>query len=205
MRIRPATFILTMASLLALSGCLGKVKYPTYYALQLSPAVAAQVSPAATASIAVREFRSPEYLRRGAIVYRPSAEEIGFYDYSRWATEPPRTITDAVVDHLRASGDFTRVKIYDGRSDVDYLLTGTLERLDEVDYGSGVKVEVALSAQITDSRSGKIVWENSASETEIVDKRDVPNVVATMSRAMDRTITKLLGSLPGPTVAKGGL
>jgi cholesterol transport system auxiliary component len=181
------------------------VKYPTYYALQLAPAVAAQASPAVTASIAVREFRSADYLRRGAIVYRPSAEEIGFYDYSRWATEPPRTITDAIVDHLRASGNFTRVKIYDGRSDADYVLTGRLEQLDEVDYGGGVKVEVALSAQITDSRSGKTVWENSASESVVVDKREVANVVSTMSHAMDHTIVKLLGSLPVSTQAKGGL
>jgi ABC-type uncharacterized transport system auxiliary subunit len=204
MRIRPAAFLLTMASSLALAGCLGKVKYPTYYSLELPPAAAAQASTAAAASIAVREFRSPEYLRRGEIVYRPSAEEVGFYNYSRWATEPPKTVTEAVVDHLRASGNFTHVKIYDGRSDVDYVLTGELEKLDEVDYGDGVKVEVALSAQITDSRTGKTIWQNSASETANVDKRDVPNVVSNMSQAMDRAIVKLLGSIPTTAGAKSG-
>lgn len=205
MRTRLATFILTIASSFALAGCLGKVKYPTYYALQLPPAAAAQTSKAATASIAIREFRSPEYLRRGAIVYRPSAEEVAFYDYHRWATEPPRTVTEAVVDHLRASGNFTHVKIYDGRSDVDYVLTGKVEKLDELDLEGGVKVEVALSAQLTDSRTGKAVWEKSASEVAIVDRREVPAVVSTMSQAMDRAIVKLLGSLPVSAGAKAGL
>jgi cholesterol transport system auxiliary component len=205
MRIRSAAFLLTLASSLALAGCFGKVKYPTYYALQLPPATAAQVNEATTASIAVHEFRSPEYLRRGAIVYRPSAEEVAFYDYHRWATEPPKAVTEAVVDHLRASRKFTHVKIYDGRSDANYVLTGKLEKLDEVDYGGGVKVEVALSAQITDSRTGKTVWENSASETAIVDKREVSTVVSAMSQAMERTIVKLLESLPLSTEAKGGL
>jgi ABC-type uncharacterized transport system auxiliary subunit len=205
MRTRRAAFLLTIASSLAFTGCLGKLKYPTYYALQLPPAEAAQPNATATASIAIREFRSPEYLRRGAIVYRPSAEEVAFYDYHRWATEPPRTVTEAVVNHLRASGSFAHVKIYDGRSDVDYVLTGKLERLDEVDYGGGVKVEVALSAQLTDSRTGKTVWQNSASEMAMVDKRQISAVVSTMSQAMDRTIVKLLGSLPVSTGAKSGL
>src|ERR1700761_1458021 len=144
MRIRPAVVLFTIASSLVFAGCLGKVKYPTYYALQLPPAAVSPVSKAATGSIAVHEFRSQEYLRRGSIVYRPTAEEVAFYEYHRWATEPPKTVTEAVVNHLRASGSFTQVKAYDGRSDADYVLSGKLERLDEVDYGGGVKVEVAL-------------------------------------------------------------
>jgi ABC-type uncharacterized transport system auxiliary subunit len=205
MRIRPTIFLLTIASSLALAGCLGKVKYPTYYALQLPPAASAQIDQTATASIAVREFRSPEYLRRGAIVYRPSAEKIAFYDYHRWATEPPRSITEAVVEQLRAGKSFTHVKIYDGRSDVDYVLTGRLERLDEVDYGDGVTVDVALSAQLTDSRTGKTVWLGSASEIATVDKREISRVVSTMSQAMDRTIVKLVESLVASSSAKSGL
>lgn len=205
MRIRPPTFLLTMAVPLALAGCLGKVRYPTYYSLQLAPAMAARTTEKATASIAVREFRSPEYLRRGAIVYRPTPEEVGFYEYNRWATEPARTVTEAVVDQLRASGSFTHVKIYDGRSDVDYVLTGSLERLDEVDYGGGVKVEVTLSAQLTESHTGKTVWENSASEIATVDKREVSAVVSNMTQAMNHTLVKLLGSLPVSIEIKRGL
>ena len=205
MRTRSAIILLATASSFALGGCLGKVKYPTFYALQLAPAPPVHTTETATVSVAVREFRSAEYLRRGAIVFRPSAEEIGFYDYSRWATDPPRTVTNAVVDRLRASGNFTHVNIYDGHSDIDYVLTGQLERLDEVDFGGAVRVEVALSAQLTANRTGKIVWENSASEVTTVDKRDVPAVVSTMDQAMDEALVKLLSSLPASTVTKSGL
>ncbi len=38
--------------------------------------------------MAVREFRSPVFLREGAIVYRPPAEQIAFYHYHRWAEDP---------------------------------------------------------------------------------------------------------------------
>ena len=48
---------------------------------------------------------------------------------------------------------------------MDFILSGRLEKLEEVDYEGGVRVEVALSAQITDPRAGKTVWANAASES----------------------------------------
>lgn len=204
MRLQPTTFIFTFVLSITLSGCLGKVKYPTYYAMQLPPIAAEAPIKTANASLAIREFRSPEYLRRGPIVYRSSPEEIGFYEYHRWATEPPKVVTESVLSYLEAKGRFTHVKIFDGRSNVDYLLSGRLEKLDEVDYDDGVKVEVALSAQLTDAKSGKTVWENSAVETTPVRRRDVSAIVSSMSQAMDRAITKLLSSLPADPATEGG-
>jgi len=131
-------------------------------------------------------------------VYRASAEQIGFYDYHRWATDPRDFVTNAIADRLRASGNFAEVKIYDGRSRADYIISGRLERLEEVDYKGGVKVEVALSAQMTDLRTGTTVWANNACETSSVAQRDVPAVVGEMSHTMDRAIEKLLSSIPGP-------
>jgi len=52
-------------------------------------------------------------------------------------------VTNAVQDRLSASGGFARVKLYDGHSDIDFVLSGNLEKLEEADYDGGVKVEVA--------------------------------------------------------------
>jgi len=49
-------------------------------------------------------------------------------------------------------------------SPVDYILSGRLEKLEEVDYEGGVKVEVALSAQMIEVRTRVQVWANSATE-----------------------------------------
>jgi len=129
-------------------------------------------------------------------VYRVSAEQIGFYDYHRWAADPRQFVTTAIADRLRASGNFADVTVYDGRSHSDYIITGRLEKLEEVDYEGGVKVEVALSAQMTDIRRGTTVWANSVSDIENVAERSVPAVVSEMSHAMDRAIEKLLSSIP---------
>src|SRR5258708_31331194 len=109
--------------------------------------------PEAGASVGMREFRSPGFLRQGPLVYRASAEQIGFYSYHRWATDPRDFVTNAIADRLRASGNFAEVKIYHGRSSSDYIISGRLERLEEVDYKCAVKDEVALYAEITDLRN----------------------------------------------------
>jgi ABC-type uncharacterized transport system auxiliary subunit len=149
------------------------------------------------ATLAIREFRSPKYLRQGAIVYKTSPEQIGFYNYHRWAVDPREFLTNAVADRLRASGNFSQVKVYDGRPDFDYVLSGRIEELEEIDYEGGVKVQVAISAQMVSVATGATVWTNSVSEVGTVSQRDVPAVVSAMNGTMGQAIEKLLS--PAPT------
>jgi len=193
------TIAFCLAALVMLVGC-GRVRYPKYYTLNLpappDPPPAANVHTA----VAVREFSAPVYLRQGAIVYKPSPEQIDFYAYHRWAINPREFVTNSVIERLRASGDFARVKPYDGRPDAEYVLSGRLEKLEEIDYAGGVKVEVAMSAQMTYLATGATVWTNAVSEVGDVNKRDVPAVVSEMNRTMERAINKLLSSLPADAV-----
>ena len=193
------TILFATAVLMILSGCSGAVKYPNYYTLHVPPPPDPPVAEGVHASLAVREFREPSYLRQGPIIYKTSPEQIGFYNYHRWAVDPREFVTNAVEDRLGASGNFARVKLYDGHSDIDFVLSGNLEKLEEIDYDGGVKVEVAISAQMVRLSTGATVWSNSVSEVGQVDKRDVPAVVAEMNRIMDRAIQKLL--TPGPAAS----
>jgi len=204
MRMQRATALaITLAVSIAFVGCAGKIRYPSYYTLHVPPPPDPPARPDVHASLAVREFRSPGYLRQGPLVYRASAEQIGFYDYHRWATDPRQFVTVAIANRLRASGNFADVTMYDGRSHVDYIITGRLEKLEELDYAGGVRVEVALSAQMTDIHTGLTAWANSASDIENVAQRNVPAVVSEMSHAMDRAIEKLLSSIPSPQLPSG--
>lgn len=189
---------LILATLAALTGCAGKVRYPTYYTLNLPPAPDPPAQENVRTSIAVREFQSPSYLRQGAIVYRSTPEQIGFYQFHRWAADPRTLVTSAVIDHLRASGNFSLVSKYEGRPDIDYVFSGKLEKLEEVDYEGGVKVEVAMSAQITRVATGTTVWSNAVSEVGTVSQRTVPGVVSQMNRTMELAVNKLLSAVPAP-------
>ena len=187
-----------LLALITLAGCGGAVKYPNYYTLHVPPPPDPPAQEGVRTSLAVREFRSPTYLRQGAIVYKTSPEQIGFYNYHRWAVDSREFVTNAVTERLRASGNFAQVKLYDGRSDIDYVLSGRLDKLEEVDYGGAVKVEVAISAQLTNLETGATVWTNEVSEVGTVAQRDVPTVVAEMNATMGRAIEKLLTPAPAP-------
>ena len=198
------TIVLSLAALAILSGCGGKVRYPNYYTLNLPAPPDPPPTENVHATVAIREFRAPAYLRQTAIVYKPSPEQIGFYAYHRWAINPCDFLTTSVIERIRASGNFVQVKPYDGRLDIEYVLSGRLEKLEEIDYEGGVKVEVAISAQMTNLATGATVWTNAVSEVGNVNKRDVPAVVSEMNHTMERAISKLLSPMPadvetGPT------
>ena len=201
MRRTVTTVVLCVAALLSLVGC-SRVRYPNYYTLNLPQPPDPPASESTHASLAIREFSAPTYLRQGAIVYKTSPEQIGFYAYHHWATDPRKVVTNAVIDRLRASAAFARVTPYDGRPDASYVLSGRLVKLDELDYEGGVKVEVGLSAQMTSIATGATVWTNAVSEIGEVHRRDVPAVVAEMNATMERAIEKLLTPVPADEVTR---
>ena len=172
------------------------MRYPNYYTLNLPAPPDPPPAENVHAAVAIREFRAPAYLKQGAIVYKPSPEQISFYAYHRWAINPCEFVTNSVIERLRARGGFVRVKSYDGHLDTEYVLSGRLEKLEEIDYQGGVKVEVSISAQMTNLATGATVWNNVVSEVGDVNKRDVPAVVSEMNRTMERVIEKLLSPMP---------
>jgi ABC-type uncharacterized transport system auxiliary subunit len=194
MRTIPTGLVFVLASILCVSGC-GRARYPSYYTLNLPPAPD-PIAEGVHASIAIREFQSPSYLRQGPIVYRATPEQIGFYEYHRWATDPRVLLTNAVADSLRASGHYSAVSLYDGHAEMDYVLSGRLDKLEEVDSDVGTKVEVAMSAQITRVSTGAAVWSNSVSEVGTVSKHNVAGVVSQMNRTTEVALTKLLSTIP---------
>jgi len=189
------------STIVVLAGCAGKVGRSNYYTLNLPAPPDPPAAENAHTTVAIREFRAPAYLRQGAIVYKPSPEQVGFYAYHRWAVDPCDFVTDSIIDRLGAAGTFSRVKRYDGQPDADYVVSGRLEKLEEVDYEGGVKVEVAISAHMTKLDTGTTDWSKAVSEVGEVKQHDVPSVVSEMSHTMERAIEKLLTPVPGASPA----
>ena len=149
--------------LLLVAGCSGAVHQPRYYTMTLAPKLESRVADSPhPVTIAVRRFETAPYLRQGGIAYRERSDEVGFYQYHRWAVDPGVAVSRAIVDSLRASGRFSDVHAYDTHGRADYLLSGHVERLDELDYGSELQVTAALSAELIDLRTGQVRLERKS-------------------------------------------
>jgi ABC-type uncharacterized transport system auxiliary subunit len=188
-------FAVVLMGALVLAGC-GSVRYPTSHVLNF-PQPVPQVTPSngALGPVAIREFRCPEYLCEGRIAYRASPEEVGFYEYHRWAMNPRQAVTQYVEDVLRAQSLFKSVASHEQGSEAAYVLSGNIERLEEVDQGRDVSTVCTISAQLLDTRTRSIVWSQTASETIRVEKRDMAGVVSSLSAVARTAADRLLKSM----------
>lgn len=188
--------LVTCAGALLISGCMGKVRYPDYYTLSVPPAPELK-GPALrqSATLAVHRFETPAYLRQGRIVYREAPDRIGFYEYHRWASDPASAVTTAVIESLQSTHRFNSVAQFASEQRPDYLLTGRLERLDEIDYEGGVKVEARLRAELTNLRTGAVLWSGDAAATSKIDRHNMDSIVAAMGDAIQTSIQRLLAGM----------
>ena len=185
-----------LAALSSLAGCAGKIRYPTYYVLNLPAPVSAASRPAPVlGSVAVREFEAPGYLRKGPIMYRESPEQLGFYEYHQWAVDPRSAITGAMIREIQSRKIFKSVDSFDGHGTPNCMLTGSIQHLEEVDRGRDVAIEVSLSARLVDLRTGEVLWQDTSSKTARLDNRSIPGLVAEMSRDLEIVVESLVSSM----------
>ena len=175
-----------------LAGC-GSERVPAtrYYKLDIPPAPT-PTGPSTPISLRIEPFRTANLLRQDRIVYRPSAVEVGFYEYHRWAEPPNDTVTKALADQLMKRRVFQTIKISDGGEKADYVFRGRIDQLQEVDYKGAVRAQVSISAELEDPVQGKTIWSSAASSESVVKKRDVEGVVAAMGQASQQSIARLM-------------
>lgn len=167
----------------------------TSYVLNVQPPVARESPQRALGPVTVREFRCPDHLCDGRIVYRPTPEEVGFYEYHRWAASPREMITRLVAADLRSRALFQEVVIHEASMDAAYVLSGTIEQLEEVDHGRDVRAVCTIAAQLRDARTRAVIWSGTASEAVPVRKRNVAGVVTGLSAAVRIAIDRLVASM----------
>ncbi len=195
MKLYKAFLPLPAFALLLVSCGGGKIPATQYYQLNVPPAPTPRSMAATPFSVVVMPWKASEILTRDRIVYRPTREEVGYYEYHLWAEDPAKSVERGVMQALRARGAFSTVGRFDGRTHSDFILRGRLDRLEEVDYEGGVKVYVGLTAELLDATNMRVVWTGEATENAAVDVSNIRDVVAKMSQATQTAVEKLTAAL----------
>ena len=194
------TAVVAAALAMAAGGCGGAIPKTHYYVLDL-PSAPGGASPQqrepAPYTLAVIPLRAPEQLEQDRIVYRASPVEVDYYEYHRWATRPASFLTAALADRLRAHRLFSSVLVFDGRTKAEYLLRGSLERLEEVDSPGSVTVRVEMAAEVIEVKTNRSAWSGSCSQGGAVKAGEVKAVVEEMSRGVDACLAQITAGLEG--------
>jgi hypothetical protein len=85
--------------------------------------------------------------------------------------------------------------LYDGRTGAEFLFTGSLDHLEEIDSERSVSVEVEISATLQHLKTGDVMWSGTSFKTSEVNQRSLPGIVAEMSRDLGEAATQLVLSM----------
>lgn len=178
----------------ALTGC-GAARPSKYYQLTLPPnqGVAHGADPV-PATLILASLSASHLYREDRIVYSTNREQMGTYEYHRWAEPPTEMIQEVLVRELRDSGRYKAV--YPGRSNAtgDFLIRGRLYDFKEVS-GSTMVAKLTFELEMRDLKSGGTVWTHYYTHDEPVSGKDVPAVVSALNRNVQLAVQEVLASL----------
>jgi ABC-type uncharacterized transport system auxiliary subunit len=145
-------------------------------------------------TILMGPLMSSHLYREDHIVYSSDGENMGTYEYQRWAEPPTEMIQEVLFRALRSSGRYRAV--YALRSSIrgDYLLHGHLYDFKEVN-GSSMSARLALELELRDTKTGDTVWTHLYNHDEPVSGKDVSAIVAALNRNVHRATSEFSASL----------
>jgi ABC-type uncharacterized transport system auxiliary subunit len=191
-----ASGVILAAALAAavLSGC-GAERPSKYYQLtipgDLTGAPAADPAPV---TLLLGAWLTSHLYRDDRIVYSSAGEEMGTYEYQRWAEPPAEMIEEVLLRQLRASGRYRAVYTQRSNANGDFLLRGRLYDLKEVS-GSSMQAKVTFEVELRDLKTGATVWTHFYSHDEAVSGKDVANVVAALDKNVQQGVKEVVAGL----------
>jgi len=184
--------ILISLLVLGLSGC-GATRPIKYYTVQVPVAPTLSTDTYAV-SLLVASVGGPEMLKATPIAYRIGTNEVGTYQYSRWAEPPVEMLKGKLIRMLRASGRYQSVSGLGSTAEGQFVVRGRLYEFEEVDSGT-IGGLVSMEFELYDRKSGKVVWTHSYSRSEPVEGKKVSLVVTALDLNLDRGLQEVAAGL----------
>jgi ABC-type uncharacterized transport system auxiliary subunit len=132
--------------------------------------------------------------REDHIVYGTTTEQMGTYEYERWAEPPTEMIHEVLLRELRASGRFREVHGVHSNLNGDYLLLGRLYDFKEM-TGPQLMARLTIGYELRDVKTGTTLWQHFYSYDEPVDHKNVAAVVAALDQNVQRSIADCQANL----------
>jgi ABC-type uncharacterized transport system auxiliary subunit len=186
-----AAFFLIAGSL---TGC-GAARAVKYYQLTV-PTDAGDVEK--PGSVPVRlllgGLTTSHLYREDRIVYGNGPEQLGTYEFRRWAEPPAEMIQEILLRELRATGHYRAVHVRRSNVTGDFAIRGRLYDFKEVE-GGAMSTRVTMEFEMRDLKSGATVWNHYYTHDEPAGGKDVPAIVAALDKNVQHGVREVVDSL----------
>jgi ABC-type uncharacterized transport system auxiliary subunit len=177
-----------------LSGC-GAARPSKFYQLTVpSDAARVEKADAVPVTLLLGSLMTSHLYREDRIVYGNGPEELGTYEYQRWAEPPTEMIEEVLLRQLRASGRYRAVYYRRSNMQGDFALRGHLYDFKEL-TGGQMSARVTLELEMRDLKTSATVWTHYYTHDEPVSGKDVPAVVGALDRNVQRGVSEVVASL----------
>jgi len=177
-----------------LAGC-GAAHPSKYYQLTVpANAASAERADAVPVTLLLGGLMTSHLYREDRIVYGNGPEQLGTYEFERWAEPPAELIQGVLLRQMRASGRYRAVYYRRSNMKGDFAIRGRLYDFKEL-TGSPLVARVTLELEMRDLNTGGTVWTHYYTHDEPVSGKDVPALVAALDRNVQRAVTEVVSSL----------
>ena len=188
----PITAIVLIAGLL--SGC-ASTRPAKYYQLTVpTEAGAIEKADAVPVTLLVGALMTSHLYREDRIVYGNGPEQLGTYEYQRWAEPPTEMIQEILLRQLRATGHYRAVHVRRSNMPGDFAIRGRLYDFKEI-TGEQMSTRVTLELEMRDVKTGATVWNHYYTHDEPVSGKDVPAIVVALDMNVQRAVKEVVESL----------
>jgi ABC-type uncharacterized transport system auxiliary subunit len=178
-----------------LSGCVSAARPAKYYQLTVpSDAGVVEKEDAVPVRLLVGALITSHLYREDRIVYGNGPEQLGTYEYQRWAEPPTEMIQEVLLRELRATGHYRAVHVRRSNMPGDFAIRGHLYDFKEVD-SPATSTRVTLELEMRDLKTGATVWHHYYTHDEPASGKEVPAIVAALDKNVQRCVKEVVESL----------
>jgi ABC-type uncharacterized transport system auxiliary subunit len=171
----------------------GATRPAKYYELESPPAPAVSFN-SVSVSLLVGHLTASHLYRDDRIVYATGSQELGTYQYQRWAEPPTEMIETMLVRALRASGQYRSVDRLSSSARGEYIVRGRLDALEEVDRPA-LAARFAIELDLYHPKSGATLWSQTYVHDEPVKEKKMAAIVEALNRSVQQGLTQLVANL----------
>ena len=135
-------------------------------------------------TLRIKPFEVNKVYNRHNIVYRKSVNEMFYYNRKFWASKPSDMITDVLAKHATETQLFSDI-ILELTKKPDYVLTGRILALDELDSEEKWFARVSIIFELKDYKTDTTIVSHSFERRKEVKIKDAVYVIRAMGEIIE--------------------